>query len=89
MGQADPTVRFVARAQSGTLAFTASGVALDLPTSGCADQQATCSQAVQMNFLGSEPGVRLQSSALPPGKANYLLGSDHQHGTRISPHTQA
>ncbi|MDQ6695680.1 MAG: hypothetical protein M3014_14935 [Chloroflexota bacterium] len=89
-GQADPSVRFVARTAGANLFFTPDGVVMSLKgkpqvthsstsearvSNRAAVEGPQVSEMVRLSFKGAAP-ARLVAGVPLPGKANYLIGND-------------
>ena len=91
MGQADPSVGFVARGRGYSLLLTRAEAVMTLQRSGATRAlkgrnlsrrtlRALASEreqtSVKVRLVGSDPAAPLSGAQLLPGKANYLLGKD-------------
>jgi hypothetical protein len=71
-GQADPSVKFLARGAGYTLLLDETGAKLVLQTASAAQTE----KAVHMTLVGGNPASTLDATGPLPGKTNYLLGND-------------
>lgn len=69
LGQADPSVRYLART-GGTVNYLTDTGLVSVPA---ADPGA---RPLRMRFLGAAPGPRVQAHERTPGVVNYLFGAD-------------
>src|ERR1700694_3233143 len=70
-GQADPSVRFLARGEGYNLGLTATGSDLSL-----FDAENGPTAVVQTRIVGANPGARLDPVDRQITETNYLLGND-------------
>jgi hypothetical protein len=84
-GQADPAVKFLARAPGYTLTLGARSVGFDgiggvSGPLGLGNGKArvirSAGRSLRMRFVGSSPRPRLTGTKALPGQVNYLIGSD-------------
>jgi Domain of unknown function DUF11/Beta-propeller repeat len=73
-GQADPSVKFLARGAGYTLLLDETGAKLALQTASAARTE----KSVRMTLVGANPASTLDGTGALPGKTNYLLGNDPQ-----------
>ena len=78
-GQADPGVRFTARARGFGACFTDAGALFVLPRAG---GEGTACDLLRMEFPGARPGAALAGRDPLPGRSHYFLGSDPSRWVR-------
>ncbi|MFZ1010861.1 MAG: SBBP repeat-containing protein [Candidatus Sulfotelmatobacter sp.] len=80
-GQADPSVKFLARGAGYTLLLDETGAKLELQTVSAARTE----KSVHMTLVGGNPASILDGTGALPGKTNYLLGNDpHKWHTGVA-----
>lgn len=81
-GQAAPAVRYLGQAQGVSIAFTATGVTLDLARGPAHDGQTAGApapsheQQVTLEFRGASPRPRITGAGRQAGTVNYFTGDD-------------
>jgi RHS repeat-associated protein len=71
LGQADPTVRFLAQGSGFETSFTDAGAVLSLPTA-----QPSTRDVLQLSLVGANTASQLYGTDRLPSSSNYYLGPD-------------
>jgi uncharacterized repeat protein (TIGR01451 family) len=82
-GQADPSVKFLARGAGYSLFLDTTGAVLGMQTAH-SSPNGQSEQFVRMKLVGANPAAVTAGTDKLPGKSNYLIGNDpHQWHTGI------
>ena len=74
-GQADPSVKFLARGAGYGLFLNATGAVISMQTPH-SSHTGNNAQFVRMNLVGANRAAAVAGNNLLPGKSNYILGND-------------
>jgi Abnormal spindle-like microcephaly-assoc'd, ASPM-SPD-2-Hydin/Beta-propeller repeat len=91
VGQTDPRVKYLARADGATVFLTEKGAVIAWSNRRASQRHAKSrsEESLRLDFVGAERSPKVAAGGELPGKTNYLLGRDPKKWLKDVPHYAA